>query len=230
MDDFLHNGEHYLMKLLATEDSRENQIFDVGANRGEWTQSWLDLTKSSHVYCFEVVKPTYEKLSDSFQGNSRVSCLPFGLSDRNGEATVSYIPGSDSGSSLSVLPWRQEMQELSALLKRGDTFVNESGINKIFFVKIDTEGHELNVLNGFVPLIREHRIKCIQFEYGYTYIQNRCFLKDVYELLSNAGYSLGRIYPEGVDFRDYNIFKDEDFRMKNYFATFDSIIREKVSL
>lgn len=219
-----------MLKLLTAEDYGNAVVFDVGANRGDWTQAWLDLTASSRVYCFEVVQPTYEKLFRKFQKNVRVNCFHFGLSDKNVETTVSYIPGSDSGSSLNVLPWQQEMEELPALLKTGDSFLKESGIDKIFFLKIDTEGHELNVLQGFLSLIKRQRITCIQFEYGYTYIQNRHFLKDAYELLEAAGYSLGRIYPEGVDFKDYNIFEDENFRMNNYFATCDSAIREKVHL
>ena len=227
--DFLRNGEYNLIKLLATEDCNGMLFFDVGANRGDCAQAWMHLTEMSRVYCFEIVRPTYEKLSDRFQGNLRASCYPFGLSDTNMETVVSYIPESDSGSSLNVLPWQHEMKELPALLKTGDSFVAESDINEIFFLKIDTEGHELNVLRGFLSLIKKQKIKCIQFEYGYTYIQNRYFLKDVYELLESAGYDLGRIYPEGVNFKEYDIFRDENFRMKNYFATCDPDIRKKVS-
>lgn len=224
------NGELRLMETLSSEDKDGLTVFDVGANRGDWSSAWLRLTTLSNIYCFEVVKPVYEKLEKTLQNEGRVKCCHFGLSDGNFETEVAYLPNSDSGSSLNVLPWNQEMIRLPATLRKGEDYVREQGIREIFFLKIDTEGHEFQVLLGMRSLLEKNRIKCIQFEYGYTYIQNSVFLKDIYEMLRGYGYSIGCIYPEGINFKEYNVFKDEDFRMRNYFATCDSHIRERVKV
>jgi hypothetical protein len=43
------------------------------------------------------------------------------------------------------------------------------------------------------------------------------FVKDAYELLEAKGYTVGKLYPDHVDFRAYKL-KDEDFLGPNYVA------------
>jgi hypothetical protein len=40
---------------------------------------------------------------------------------------------------------------------------------------------------------------------------------EAYDLLRSSGYTIGRLYPEGVDFKPYSIW-DDHFRMGNYIA------------
>lgn len=219
IEDFEQNGEAALLRKLSQLATQDSVVLDVGANVGNWAESWLSCSIESRLYCFEIVPKVFEKLESRFVSNSRVIALPFGLSDTSGKTSISYISESDSGSSLNVLPWTQEKEEVEVEILKGDDFVRGGSINEIFFLKIDTEGHELNVLKGFKEMLRRQKIVNIQFEYGYTYIPNRVFLADVYQMLSEHGFRIGSIYPEGVDFKDYDIFRDDDFKMRNYFAT-----------
>ena len=50
-------------------------------------------------------------------------------------------------------------------------------------LKIDVEGFELEVLKGAEKLLREGRIKIIQFEFNEVNIIQRRFLKDFYDEL-----------------------------------------------
>lgn len=226
VEDFHYNGEAALLRKLSRFVNCDSVVLDVGANVGDWAEEWLSCDTKSRLYCFEIVPPVYNELSSRLSNNSRVNCLPFGLSDTTGETKISYMPSSNSGSSLNVLPWAQKKEEVEVWIKKGDDFVKEKAINEIFFLKIDTEGHEMNVLKGFEEMFKNKKVINIQFEYGYTYIPNRVFLADLYSLLSGYGFVLGRIYPEGVKFSDYDIFRDDDFRMKNYFATLDQKVVE----
>ena len=46
-------------------------------------------------------------------------------------------------------------------------------------MKIDVEGHELDVLKGFGELIK--KVRLIQFEFGGTNIDSKTYLRDFWE-------------------------------------------------
>ena len=54
------------------------------------------------------------------------------------------------------------------------------------FLKIDTEGYELNVLQGFEDTLEN--VKIIQFEYGGTFLDNNTKLIDVINYLGSKGF------------------------------------------
>jgi hypothetical protein len=60
-------------------------------------------------------------------------------------------------------------------------------------------------------------IELAQFEYGRVSIVNGFLLKDFHAFFRERGYSVGKIFPNYVDFRDYNL-ADEDFIGPNYLA------------
>jgi len=101
-------------------------------------------------------------------------------------------------------------------VKTGEKYCRENNIEDIELLKIDTEGHEVPILEGFRNIL--HKIKTIQFEYGSTWILQKHFLWEAYELLEPAGFQIGRLYPNGVLFKSYERKKDEHFRMGNYVA------------
>ena len=60
-----------------------------------------------------------------------------------------------------------------------------NNIKNIDFLKIDTEGYELNVLKGFEDFLEN--IKIVQFEYGGTFLDNNTKLIDVINYLKEKG-------------------------------------------
>ena len=90
-------------------------------------------------------------------------------------------------------------------------------------LKIDVEGHETAVLRGMQRLLSgDYAPLIIQIEYGDTYLPSGSTLKDVYSLL--PGYSIGRLFPNHVDFRPYS-YADDHFRMGNIIATRDARLK-----
>jgi hypothetical protein len=86
----------------------------------------------------------------------------------------------------------------------------------IDYVKIDVEGHELDVLEGFGSIIDNVRI--IQFEFGGANIDTRTFFQDFWYFFTDKNYSLYRISPIGVlPIRKYTEL-DEFFSTTNYIA------------
>jgi hypothetical protein len=72
-------------------------------------------------------------------------------------------------------------------IKKGKDYVINKNIKTIDFLKIDTEGYELKVLQGFEDFLEN--IKIIQFEYGGTFLDNNIKLIDVKNYLENKGFN-----------------------------------------
>jgi hypothetical protein len=99
----------------------------------------------------------------------------------------------------------------------GDAYVAARGISRIEYCKIDVEGMEWEVLDGFSASLGAGVLQAIQFEYGRKSILTKHLLGDLYALLEGYGYLVGKVYPTYVDFRSYRL-TDEDFRGPNYLA------------
>jgi Methyltransferase FkbM domain len=100
---------------------------------------------------------------------------------------------------------------------RGDDFLTREGIRQVDFLKLDVEGAEHLALQGLEAALRQQRIRLVQFEYGRVNVLTHFLLRDFYQLFSQYGYAVGKIYPDYVDFRDYDLI-DEDFLGPNYLA------------
>lgn len=124
---------------------------DVGANCGLYTRALARLSKQ--VYAFEPSQEMATLLRRTSASN--VTIHEMALSDQNGDAEL-FIPQSEDGlvhglASLEPQIHAPGKRLLSTQvpMARLDTIVEE----EVAFVKIDVEGHELNVLNGATGLI-----------------------------------------------------------------------------
>ena len=87
---------------------------------------------------------------------------------------------------------------LTVQLETLDHFTSEHQIHQINFLKIDTEGNEMNVLLGAKDLLEKQAIDIIQFEYGGTYLDSKTTLHQVYSYLQSHGYTIYRIASFGL--------------------------------
>ena len=71
-------------------------------------------------------------------------------------------------------------------VKTASSYIEEHNIENIDFLKIDTEGFELNVLHGFKDHIK--KVKIIQFEYGGTFLDSKVKLLDVVNYLKQFNF------------------------------------------
>jgi len=91
------------------------------------------------------------------------------------------------------------------------------GVDTIDLLKIDTDGSEWDVLQGFARRLFDGRIGAVQFEYGRVNIVVRRLLIDFAELLDKAGYDLFRIRRTAAEPVRYT-FELETFFVANFLA------------
>ena len=206
------NGEMQGLAHIVSET--EPILFDVGANIGAWTAMALTLYPRAIIHAFELQSVTAEKLTARFAHLSNVQVHPFGLSNQN--ALVDFYAYAGEASELSSLRsavWSHVPHTIAqARVITGDEFCQTHGIDFIHFLKVDAEGMDLEVLQGFGGMLQKGRVGCIQFEH-----QGGRWLKDFYDYLGPMGYSIGKLYANYIDFRQHEQ-PMEDFLGPNYIA------------
>lgn len=200
----------------------EPVIFDVGANVGEFSAACLaTFHDRCVVHAFEPSAMTYAilqtKLGDKVGASLQLHNL--GLSDETREMT---LYSSEVGSTIASVhqldrplrPFRDEFSERVQLTTL-DHFCDQMRIERIDFLKLDIEGHELHALRGASALLRGGKIRFIQFEFGENNITSKTFLADFHRILGEH-YRMFRIVPGGLVPWTYEGGRSEIFATMNY--------------
>lgn len=225
LGDLVVTGEINIIRSLINEG---DIVFDVGANIGEWTEGVLEHVQPKHIFAFEPVP----SIADIFREkivDDRVSLHECAVSQQRGSAYFFYYPyveGCWEDGTLSSLYKRARVedmfnvsgQEVTVNTVRLDDFCAEKGVDRINFLKIDTEGAEWDVLSGAEKLLREGNIDFIQFEYGQTYTDSSRTLKEIYHYLQNFGYAIFKIHFEGLAYVREWSDAFEDYYQSNFLA------------
>ncbi len=216
--DIETNGEKRVLSIIAAANPKI--IFDVGANKGDWANTIHGFNAQAQIHAFEPIAETFKLL----QANAPfASAFPFGLGAKNERVKFGKGDLSECSSKYFATIGGEGVKAFEEIeIRKGDDFVSERQIPHIDYLKIDAEGMDYEVLQGFRKTIEEGKIDMIQFEYTKHNIQARSFLKDFYELLSPY-YVIGKIYPTAVDFRGY--YDDqEDFLQSNFIGVKKSLV------
>jgi FkbM family methyltransferase len=221
-DDIHTNGElSFLKRVIPTSQV----VFDVGANRGDWTELVLTINAAATVHCFEPSKPTFAMLSArGFPQNVVVN--PFGLSSA-AEEKLLYVFEDGSGNNSMYqrrgleAVWNLKPSEAteSIHLETLDRYCEANNVSHIDLLKIDVEGHELEVLRGAAATLARGEIAAVQFEYGGTNIDSGVLLKHLFEFLAPFGYRFYKLFPhEARHIAQYDQGL-ENFRYQNWVAS-----------
>lgn len=210
------NGEYLLLKNYLKP---HQVIFDVGASIGEWSREILHLQPTAQLLAFEPLPEVFAELSK----NCKCQTYNLALSDQEGKVDFFSYHSHSQLSGLFHRPIVDQLlheppQIISVEQTTLDFFCSAHRIEKIDFLKIDTEGAELKVLLGAQNLLNSHRIDAIQFEYGGTYLDAKITLREVLQLLTHHGYSVFRILPDGLMHISHWEDRLESMQYSNYFA------------
>ncbi|WP_057936041.1 FkbM family methyltransferase [Algoriphagus resistens] len=216
-NDQKSNGEVWLINQLKDSEIKLNTIFDVGANVGNWTRMVRSRFPNSRYHIFEPLPSIYRILEKSFISDLNLKINNLALSNSSGEIDFNFCPDQPSFSSIYKTSLRDNFQTIQIFCQRGEDYCLSNRIEYIDFLKIDTEGSEPFVLQGFDKMLSSGKVKIIQFEYGPHNIKSKFLIIDFYIFFKEKGYVIGKIYPNHVDFSEYHENK-ENFILSNYLA------------
>lgn len=196
--DMHANGEVAFMKdWLPNCDV----VFDVGANVGSWAALAVQFNPGIRLHCFEPSKPTFLTLVGSGLPGD-VTYNHCGLGSKPEDLTLRIF---EEGAGINSLYERKGLEDGWKLAPQLgsetvriitlDRYCADNSIDRIDFLKLDVEGHELEVLKGSSDMFHAGRIEVMQFEYGGCNIDARVLLKDMFEFFEPLTYSFFKLYP-----------------------------------
>jgi FkbM family methyltransferase len=180
-------------------------IFDVGANIGEWSAALLGQLKAHAIdervdlFSFEPVPATAKTLRGNLPGN--LPCLhieELALSSSVGTAEI-YVAAANAGTnSLHDDPANAHQTTVTIALTTAVDFCETRAIQHVHLLKCDTEGHDMEVIRGALPLLKEERLSVLQFEYNHRWVFSRNFLSDVFDAVKSMPYKVAKLQADHV--------------------------------
>lgn len=224
------SGEVLVLRLINKYFSGQDiTIFDVGANSGQYQAEILSNVnlEKFKVYSFEPSPSTFELLEKNKTNKTKNFNIGFGSKEETLELFRTGV-----GSPLSSLHQKtgndyyktKFVDSEKVQIKQLDQFCIENNIDHIHYLKLDVEGHELEVLKGAKDTLQAKKIDMIQFEFGPPNIDSRTYLRDFVNVLEND-YKIFRVMTHGFHEINYTEL-DEIFLPINYVAVKKDIIKE----
>lgn len=223
------SGEGYFIDHYVKKN-KSGVVLDVGANVGGYSKSIRETNKNIEIYAFEPHPVTYQKLAINVMGLD-IKTYNMGVGVKEGSLALYDYADKDGSSHASlykdVIEQIHKGQTIAHEVKiiSLDDFVHENKIEKVSLLKIDTEGHELEVLKGFGRHIEGNKVELIHFEFNEMNIVSKVGFKDFWDLLPN--YDFFRMLPDGlVPIKNYSPIFCEIYAYQNIVAKLKSEFKE----
>ncbi|MHC4157722.1 MAG: FkbM family methyltransferase [Planctomycetota bacterium] len=226
------SGEKSIFKKLKSLKQDSYCLFDVGANKGDFTKLILDFFNNDHieVHSFEPSKATFKLLSNNIKSD-KVILNNKGLGREAG--IFPFYTGFPGSGTASLTKRKMDCYGVDfdysedVSIDTLDDYCLSNDIKEIDLLKIDVEGHELDVLEGSKEMLKRKTIRMISFEFGGCNIDTKIFLRDFYYLFNELGFLLYRITPSGYFYLLGNYSeKLEMFRTTNYIGIRQDVAKE----
>lgn len=185
--------------------SPEVIIVDVGANRGDTVAGFLDRFPAARIWALEPHPATFAGLASRFIGDARVRPCNLALSERRGQSVMHAYSNAAINSLSTVAAGAERLIDGSVIaeatvvvdhLSLGE-FCGAEGLDRIDILKLDTQGHELEILKGQADLLRSGRIRYILAELLFAPLYAaQARAGEVISLLESCGYQV-------LDFYDF---------------------------
>jgi FkbM family methyltransferase len=176
-------------------------VFDVGANIGQTVLKWNKFFPKATYHCFEPVKGTFDTLKRNTTSLTNVTYHHCALGAETKKETITLFEDSRMNTlqeSKGDPDRKLGIEEIKIF--RVDEICEAHGIKKIDFMKIDTEGFDIEVLKGSQSMLKNFGISFIQVEAGMNpYNTRHAPFHKIEEFLASYGYVLFGIYGQHLE-------------------------------
>ena len=214
MENFISNlldliDKYYHQKNINKKLVKLNlkKVIDVGAHKGEFLTSALSTQKKLKVYSFEPQSEIFKKLKKKFKSRKNVFVYNKAISNVNMKKKLN-INLKTSTSTFSNYNknsyWKKTKDFVLTGFKKSsiirselvqsitlDNFCEKKKIKNIDLLKIDTEGHEAEVLQGAKKLLKKN-VKYILIEFHFSKIYKNYNKNKIEKILKKNNFYLIR--------------------------------------
>ena len=206
----LYYHQRKILKFIRKSNINLKYFFDVGSHMGTYSDLILKNFEDSKVFMFEPQINIFKKIKIKYKYYKNVKIYNCAISDKSTQKKI-YINKHDLTSGLSPLNLKSNkylqfkaklfgtttsrmiLKEPKIKTKKLFTIIKLNKIKKIDLLKVDTEGHEFEVLKGIERTIKNIRYILIEFHNDKIYlsynpkkihnhlIKNNFVLKNIYK-------------------------------------------------
>jgi len=182
-----------LPELLALH--RVDIVFDIGANDGGYATELRQSGWSGPLVSFEPQPATFGRLKQRFAGDAQWSGHQIGLGSEDAVMTMNIHEMDVLSSFLQKIETSDPARQVDVEVKRMDGILDGIlGSRSRPFVKIDTQGFEMEIIKGFGT--RTSGVIGWQLEMSVEPLyQNQPKIEEVIALMRKLGFSLWKILP-----------------------------------
>lgn len=174
--------------------SKEPIIFDIGSNKGHFSDLFLDEYKDDcMLFLFEPNEKLLSFTQIKYEYQKNIIYEGLAAYKANGEINFNYFENfnNELSSIYEDLSWKgMPMKTKKVISVTIDSYCKLNKIESIDYLKIDCEGADVDVLSGSQELMKEGNVKIIQIEYSEHYERAGKSMKDVFEIAKKYGYSV----------------------------------------
>ncbi|HEV2842647.1 MAG TPA: FkbM family methyltransferase [Chthoniobacterales bacterium] len=172
-------------------------VIDGGANRGSFTEAFLQLHRPNRLVLVEAIPELAEKLRTRYAGKPGMSVVSAALSDRNGEAQFEINHSEASSSLLPIDPRNSEWFDRDLRVARAvqvpaitlPALMEDEGLQTVDLLKLDLQGAERFVLTGGEAVLDRVRVIYAEVFFEQLYASAWLFW-DMNEFLAGRGFKL----------------------------------------
>ena len=145
-DRWILDGEYQKKQRDAILEfvNKDGNAIDIGAHVGFWLRDMCKQFK--HVYAFEPIEEVRQCLAKNVSAEN-YSTYSVGLGAKNENLKVNYNPAETGNTHAS-----KDGNQTITIRK-----LDDKNLPKIDYIKVDTEGFEIEVLKGGEKLIKEYK-------------------------------------------------------------------------
>jgi len=159
-----NNWESYHDNIIDKYINKDSVVLDIGANIGVFSIKCGK--KCKHIYSFEPYINNYNLLVQNIHLNNFTNITPyfFGISDKLNITKINWITPTNFGAiglDISLDKDTEYCKYVSNLTKETDKYtvmtnsLDNLNLDKVDFIKIDTEGCEYLCIKGAIKLIEK---------------------------------------------------------------------------
>jgi len=183
IDKFIHQKR--IIKFFKKNKIKIQNFIDVGSHKGLYTDLFMQNYKINKVLMFEPQIKIFNFLKKKYNKNKKIKILNYAVSNKNNFQNL-QLNHHDLTTTLSIFNKKNFYLKVKALLfgvekmtyqkvriktvRLVDIF-KKNKINHVDLLKVDTEGHELEVLEGLKKKINQIQFILIEFHRDKIYLK-----------------------------------------------------------
>ena len=183
IDELFHQKR--IKKFIEKEKILISNFIDVGAFKGKYTDLILKMNNNCKILMIEPQKKYYSFLKEKYNNNNQIEISRIGLSKKKElldlrvnkhEITSTFSKFNEKNRYLNykAILFDSNLKNMTTSFENVQVYplsqiLEEKNIRSVDLIKIDTEGHEYEVLIGIQNFIKRIKYILIEFHIDFIY-------------------------------------------------------------